>query len=219
MPPALVQRLALALAEAGRAQEAEALFRGRYFPREESGTNVRQIYLEVRLRHAQTLARSGEGQEAAAILETLARPTEGLDFTRDGMAAFVEGARVQYLIGEILAAGGRSAGARAYWERAVKALDAPHLKTVPAYLAAKRLGPVDEEAWKRDLEAGLSRAQDLLERGTAFPGIALYAQGLHLRALGHEAEAQQRLRRVFLLPDQRLSHFLSRRALEAHEPI
>ena len=64
MPPALVQKLALALAEAGRGEEAEALFAGRFFPREENGTNVRQVYLEVRLRRAQGLAKAGRAAEA-----------------------------------------------------------------------------------------------------------------------------------------------------------
>ena len=115
MPPLLVEKLALALAEAGRGEEAEALFAGRFFPREENGTNVRQVYLEVRLRRALGLAQAGRAAEAVAILGALERPVPGLDFTRDGMAAFVEGARVQYLIGEILAACGRPAEAREHW--------------------------------------------------------------------------------------------------------
>jgi tetratricopeptide (TPR) repeat protein len=219
LPPLLVQKLALALAEAGRAEEAEALFANRFFPREENGTNVRQVYLEVRLRHAQALARSGRAAEAVAILEALEQPMPGLDFTRDGMAAFVGGARVQHAIGEIYAACGRLTQAREHWERSLTGQDWPYQKAVPAYLAALRLGSVDERAARRELETSLERSQDFLERGTAFPGIATYAQGLHLRALGREAEAQQRFHRVFLLPDKRLSHFLSRRALEGHDPL
>ena len=100
----------------------------------------------------------------------------------------------------------------------MKAEDWPYQKAVPAYLAALRLGGADEAAARSELEGSLERSQDFL-RGTAFPGIATYAQGLHLRALGREPEAQERFRRVFLLPDKRLSHFLSRRALEAHDPL
>ncbi len=40
-----------------------------------------------------------------------------------------------------------------------------------------------------------------------------------LRALGREDEAEERLRSVFLVGDQRLSHFLTRKALEQHEPL
>ena len=219
MPPALVQKLALALAEAGRGEAAEALFKGRYFPREENGTNVRQVYLEVRLRRAQALAKAGKPAEAVAIVNTLDRPVPGLDFTKDGMTAFVEGSRVQYLIGEILNACGRTAEARDHWTRAVKGNDWANVKPVFAYLASKRLGPIDEAASKRSLEESLARAEATLERGTGFPAIATYAQGLLLRALGREPEARAALLRVFLLPDHRLAYFLSRRALEGNDPL
>jgi Flp pilus assembly protein TadD len=219
LPPVLVEKFSLALAEADRFPEAEALFADRYFPREENGTNVRQVYLEVRLRRALALARAGRGGEAAAIVESLEQPVPTLSFTRDGMRAFVDGVRVQYLIGEMYAAAGRAADARRHWERAMKGQDWPYVKPVFASLAARRLGSVDEAAQKRELEASLERSREFLARGTAFPGIATYAQALHLRALGREAEAQDRFQQVFLLPDLRLSHFLARRALEDHDPL
>jgi tetratricopeptide (TPR) repeat protein len=219
MPPLLVETLALALAEAGRGDEAEALFASRFFPREEGGTNVRQVYLEVRLRHALALARAGRQAEAAAIVASLERPVPGLEFTRDGMSAFVEGARVQFLIGEVLAASGRTAEARDHWTRAVNGIDWANVKPVFGSLASQRLGPVDEAAARRSLEESLARTEALLDRGTGFPGIATYARGLHLRALGRDAAAQECFRQVFLLPDQRLSHFLARRALEANDPF
>ena len=219
MPPLLVEKLALALAEAGRGEEAEALFAGRFFPREENGTNVRQVFLEVRLRRALGLAQAGRAADAVAIVGALERPVPGLDFTRDGMTAFVEGARVQFLLGEILAACGRPADAREHWSRAVKGSDWANLKPVFAYLAATRLGGADEAALRASLEESRARAAAFLERGTGFPGIATYALGLDLRALGREAEAKEQFRRVFLLPDQRLSHFLARRALESNDPL
>jgi hypothetical protein len=39
-----------------------------------------------------------------------------------------------------------------------------------------------------------------------------------LRALGREDEAKEHFRRALMLPDQRLSHFLSCRALDGAEP-
>jgi tetratricopeptide (TPR) repeat protein len=219
MPPSLVEKLALSLAEADRGEEAEALFKDRYFPREENGTNIRQVYLEVRLRRAQTLAKAGKAAEAMAIVGSLDRPVPGLDFTKDGLTAFVEGSRLQYMIGEILSACGRIPEARAHWTRAVKGDDWANVKPVFAYLASKRLGPIDEAAAKRSLEESLVRAEATLERGTGFPAIATYAEGLLLRALGREPEARAALLRVFLLPDHRLAHFLSRRALERTDPL
>ncbi len=219
LPPVLVEKLALALTDAGQAGEVEALFANRFFPREENGTNVRQVYLEVRLRRALALAREGKGPEAVEIVQSLERPVPGLSFTRDGMKAFVDGVRVQYVIGEILAAAARPADARTHWERATKGEDWPNMKPVFAALAARRLGTADAAAQTRDLAASLERAREFLARGTAFPGIATYAQGLLLRALGREEEARERFRQVFLLPDLRLSHYLARHALEGPDPL
>jgi tetratricopeptide (TPR) repeat protein len=219
MAPLLVEKLALALAEAGRTDEAEALFAGRFFPREENGTNVRQVWIEARLRRAHALARAGQSAEALAIVASLDRPRPGLEFTRDGLQAFIKTVRVQYVLGEILAACGQTKEARAHWQRAVDGHDWAGIKPVFATLAARRLGSVDEAAQTRELEASLARSEAHLASGTGFPGIAVYAQGLHLRALGREDEARERLRRVFLLPDQLLSHFLARRALEGADPL
>ena len=66
-----------------RFAEAEALFPGRFFPREEFGTNVRQVYLEVKLRQAFALAREGRRADAAALAATLGQPVPGFDFTGD----------------------------------------------------------------------------------------------------------------------------------------
>ena len=219
MPPPLVQKLALTLTEVDRGAEAEALFAGRFFPRQEGGTNVRQVFLEVRLRRALALARAGRRAEAAAIVRAIDRPVKGLVFTRDGLAPFLESSRLQYLMGEVMAAAGEQAVARIHWERAAQGRDAPFLKAVFASLAERKLGGTDEAAIRGRLQKALADAEALVAQGTGFPGIAVYAQGLTLRALGRADEARERLRRVFLLPDQRLSHFLARRALEAADPI
>jgi hypothetical protein len=49
--------------------------------------------------------------------------------------------------------------------------------------------------------------------------VVVTSQGLILRALGREEEAKARFRRALLLPDQRLSHFVSRRALQDAQPF
>jgi tetratricopeptide (TPR) repeat protein len=85
LPAALVYKLATALAEAGRFDEAERQFAGRFFPREEGGINVRQIWLDVRLRRALALAKGGDCRAAAGITSGLARPLAGLTFTQDGL--------------------------------------------------------------------------------------------------------------------------------------
>jgi tetratricopeptide (TPR) repeat protein len=219
MPPSLVQKLALAMAEGGRADEAERLFAGRFFPREEAGTNPRQVYVEVALQRALARARSGRGDEAVAIARGLGRPVPDVPFTRDGMEPFLATPRAQYLLGVIEASAGHEAEAREHWRKATEDKD-NFFRAVPyAYFAARKLGGADETAWRKRLEDSLAQSAAFLAGGTNFPGVVAHSQGMTLRALGREDEAKEHFRRALMLPDQRLSHFLSRRALDGAEPV
>jgi hypothetical protein len=175
---------------------------------------VRQVFVEVRLRRATALAGARRCRQAIALLNELDRPVPRIAFTADGMGPFVASTRVQYMIGEALARCGRDADARDHFTRAVQGRDGFFVKAPFAALAARRLGGADEAGQRRGLEQALADAAATLEQGTGFPGIVTYAQGMMLRVLGREDEARDRFRRVFLLPDQRLAHFLGRRALE-----
>jgi tetratricopeptide (TPR) repeat protein len=219
MPGELLQRLAVALAEEGRAEEAKALLAGRFFAREEGGTNIRQVFVEIRLQEALALARAGRHQDALAIVGGLGSEVPGFAFTRDGMEVFVDAPRVQYAAGEIAALAGDTAAARRHWQKAMEGRE-PFFRGVSyAYLAAQRLGGADEAAARARLESSLAQSEKVLEGGTGFPGPAVASQGLILRALGREDEARARFRRALLLPDQRLSHLVSRRALQGAQPF
>jgi tetratricopeptide (TPR) repeat protein len=98
LPASLVYKLALALSDAGRFDDAERQFPGRFFPREEGGINVRQVYLEVRLRRALALAASKDCRKAQEITGALARPVPGLEFTRDGLDAILATTRFKTLL-------------------------------------------------------------------------------------------------------------------------
>jgi tetratricopeptide (TPR) repeat protein len=213
MPPELLQRLALALAEMEKADEGEALLAGRFFPREEWGTNVRQVFLEIRLQKALRLARSGRAAEALALAQGLAGEVPGYAFTRDGLDAFVHTPRVQYAAGEIATLAGDAAAARAYWTEAAAGKEGFFRGLPWSYLASRRLGTANEAEWRPRLEAALRESEAFLEGGTSFPGVVVEAQARLLRALGREDEARAGFRRALLLPDQRLSHYLARRAL------
>lgn len=213
MPPELLQRLALALAETGHAEEGEALLGGRFFPREEWGTNVRQVFVELRLQRALALARGGRGPEALAILAGLDREVPGFAFTRDGLETFVTTPRVQYVAGEIAALAGDAPKARAHWTAARAGREGMFRGLPWAYLAERRLGVANEGEWRPRLEQALRESDAFLEAGTRFPGVVATAQGVLLHVLGRDDEARARLRQALLLPDQRLSHFLARRAL------
>ena len=211
LPSRLVYKRALALAEASRFAEAERLFPGRFFPREEFGTNVRQVYLEVKLREAFALAREGRKADARALAEAFGRPEPGLDFTKDGMRAFVDAPRFQYFCGELQAQLGDEAAARAHWRRAAAGRD--FRQAFFAYRAAQRLGEAGEAEWRPRLEGALAEADTYLFRGGHYPAVATCSRGLLLRALGRTAEGNAALRQVFTLPDKGMPHHVARLAL------
>ena len=212
LPSTLVFKLALALAEAGQFAEAEALFPGRFFPREEFGTNVRQVYLEVELRHAFALAREGRKAEAEALAASFGQPVDGFGFTKDGMKAFVGTPRFQYHCGELQARLGNDAAAREHWKRAAAGHD--FRQTAFAYRAAQKLGEANEAEWRPRLETALAEADLYLFRGGHYPAGATCARGMLLRALGRVPEGNEALRQVFVLPDKGLPHHIARLALQ-----
>jgi tetratricopeptide (TPR) repeat protein len=97
-PATLIYKLAIALAEAGRFDEADALFPGRFFPRNEGGVNVRQIYLEVKVRRAQALSAKGDCATALGIVDRLKEAVPGLTFTEDGLEPFIASAKFQEMV-------------------------------------------------------------------------------------------------------------------------
>ncbi len=214
LPGALVFKRALALVEAGKYEEAKALFPGRFFAREEFGTNPRQVLVEVKLQAA--LARSREHDCAGARdgIASLGREEPGMAFTKDGLSAFVDAPRIQFLVGEALAACGDEGGARGLWSKAAEASDSyPNPNLAFALLAAKRLGGDAPERVRPKVEAAVAAWTNRLTVGTNFPGPNASGQGLMLLALGRDAEADAKLRQALLLPDKAMSHYLSRAAL------
>ena len=216
LPSTLVYKLALALAEAGRFDEAEALFPGRFFPREEFGTNVRQVYLEVKLRQAFALAREGRKAEAAALAASFGQPVPGFDFTKDGMAAFVGAPRFQYVLWRAAGAAGRRRDrTRALEARGGRARLPADGVRLPGGAAARRGRPRPE--WRPRLETALAEADLYLFRGGHYPAGATCARGMLLRALGRVARREtRRCARCSCCPDKGLPHHVARLALRSH---
>src|SRR5207248_6423974 len=101
MPPGLVFKLALALAERGDADAAEALFRDRFFPREEGGTSVRAVFAQVRLRRAEIATHDRRCGDALQILDSLDHEISGLEFTHGGLTDLLQPAIVQRQVASI----------------------------------------------------------------------------------------------------------------------
>ena len=205
MPTALVYELALNLAEAGDFDRAIALFHHRFFLRAEGGTNVRQVWVEVRLQQALSLAGSGEREKALQIASHLGSAEPGLDFTQDGMQAILDSARSNYLLGELNAGCGLKTEATKRFGQAAGTVDASQLAW--AYLAAQKLGNIDESKWRSQLEFALAA-----EDGAGSSLAAWNAAMLH-RELGDESAAEAGFRQVLLMSDSQMAYHLARLAL------
>jgi hypothetical protein len=75
-----------------------------------------------------------------------------------------------------------------------------------------------DAATRARLETALASWERRLVVGTNFPGPNACGRGLMLRALGRDEEARQRFKEALLLPDQLMSHYLSREALSDLSP-
>jgi tetratricopeptide (TPR) repeat protein len=206
MPTPLVYELALNRAEAGDFGGAIALFRDRFFGREEGGTNVRQVWIEVRLLQASALAKSGRCGEGVAAAKDLGRPVEGLAFIRDGLEGVLNSARTDYLLGEIYSACGLKEEALAKFGEAAGGSGVSDVAWARA--AAKNLGGYDAAEWMKRLNRGIAQAD-----GNA-GGWWRYTAGILRIAAGEKERGRADLREAFLLPEARMSWHLSAVALE-----
>ena len=191
MPTPLVLDLALSYAEADRFDDAERMFRNRYFEREEGGANVRQVYLETRMLQALALAVAGRGEEARPIEAAFSTPVADLDFTRDGMEVFLNSPRFQYYEGMLDQRLADEAGARRHWVAAAGG------NGIFAALSARKL---DDAGWK-------ARAEQMSSLGSSVD------RGIALSTLGRLDEAREMLAGALRMPDHNLSHYFARRAL------
>lgn len=209
MPPALVYELALNRAEAEDFTGAVNLFRDRFFARQEGGTNVRQVWIEVRLQEGLSLERHRNCAAAVSVVENLGRLEPGFAFTRDGLLPFIESPRTEYLAGLLLSRCGRMPQARARFERALQGKSTGQI--VWAAAAAAKLQRGDAAGWRQQFEAALSHIKANAQEGpTSSP--ALYNLGLLEAALGFRQQADATLVQALLLPDGNMAYHLTRLA-------
>jgi tetratricopeptide (TPR) repeat protein len=193
LPTALVYDLALAYAESGVFDKARHLFENRFFPREEGGTNVRQVWVRVRALEAASNAEHGKCADALATLDRLRQPVAGLSFTNDGLEPFIDAAPNQALFGKAESACGRP--------------DA----------AAKRRSELSRHTDLASLVFAHTNDAGRLESAAARQNAGSSWQaaigGLAELELGHTDKAAVLLRAALLLPDRNLAHHLARSAL------
>jgi tetratricopeptide (TPR) repeat protein len=100
-PAVLVFRLVQVLGEAGQFDQAEHQLANRFFPREEGGANVRQIYVALKLARSKSLARQGQCGAALDTLHHAADPVASLSFTAKGLGPFLVSETSKQTVNEI----------------------------------------------------------------------------------------------------------------------
>jgi tetratricopeptide (TPR) repeat protein len=208
MPAPLAYELALDHAEAAQFDRAKAQFAGRFFAREEGGTNVRQVWIRIRAMEARWKAGHGQCSEAVAIADHLTEPVAGLDFTRDGLDVFAASPAVQVDLGFVDLACGRR-------EAAGRRLDALARAGDPAsiafgYALARELNGPGSGEWLKRVEAAYGRAGRRSEAGGGPSGAIA---GVLAADLGKTEEARGLLVSALLGPDRNLVHHYAREAL------
>lgn len=208
-PNPLMFELILNLAEAGDFDRATNLFKNHFFPREEGGTNVRQVWIEVQLQHALALAKQGHCTEALNMAQHLGDAVPGLAFTNDGLEPLVKSARTNYLLGSAYAACGKSDDAKGKFEVAATAASTDQTRW--AWLAAQKLPNFDQQKWQSRLETALTDAVNRTEV-SAYPSWWMYTAGSLEKELGKSQEADARFQKALLLPDRMLAYHFTRLA-------
>ena len=216
MPLPLVYDLALNKAEAGDFDGATALFHNRFFGREEGGTNVRQIWIEVKLEQIQSLANAGRCKDALAESDAIGHPANGLDFTKDGLDPFLNSARTKYFLAEAYDSCGEKSKASQIFTHV--AADSEPSNLVWAARSAKHLPDYDSTKWIDRLTAAIPQAEQQALRSNAKVWW-IYIAGTLRKSAGQDEAGNNELREALLLPDSRIAHHYIRLALsESKDP-
>ena len=200
----------LNLVEAGEFEKAEALFHNRFFPREEGGINVREVWLELEVQRATSFARRGRCAEAVGLVDHLAEPVPELPFTHDGLEPFVRSARFSYLIGNVYKVCGVHEKARASFERSAQQSGLEN--AVWSWKASKELPNFDESAAKQKLNDILARSNNDGERSAWW----LYNRAMLDSSVGNDQQAQKEFREALLAPDHLMAYHLTRLAVSSN---
>jgi len=212
----LIFELILNLAEAGDFKRAESLFHNRFFPREEGGTNVRQVWIEVELQKMLASARDGHCADALDLAEHLGSPVPDLPFTHDGLEPILQSARSNYQLAVAYATCAKP-------EEAAKKFQLASAASTPdqvlwAWRAAQKRPGFNSEEWKERLQTALAQAKNRSDT-SSYSSWWDYTAGTLAGALGNQQEADQRFQQALLLPDRMLAYHFARIARAEAVPL
>ena len=208
-PPPLIYELILNLTEAGDFDRANALFHNRYFPREEGGTNVRQVWIEVQLQHVLALTKGGKCDDALKLAQSLGTAVPDLAFTHDGLDPFLQSSRTNYLLAQAYERCGNADVAQQKLKTAIGATAPDQVHW--SYLAAQKMDGFNREQWQERLKTAFDQAAVRSET-SQYPSWWMYSAGLLARDLGRTDETRARFHKALLLPDRMLAYHFTRLA-------
>ena len=214
-PPSLVFELILNRAEAGDFDGATQLFHNRFFAREEGGTNVRQVWIEVQLQRAATLVNAGKCGDALSAARNLGSALPDLNFTHDGLDPILKSARTSYLLGSLFEKCQDASAATRNFALAAAASAPDQIRW--AYLSAHKLPDFKQAEWQARLRAALQQAQARSET-SAYPSWWFYTAGTLQQELGFVQDAGESFKNALLLPDRMLSYHFTRLAMTNVRP-
>ena len=215
MPSRLVYELILNLAESGEFEKALALFHNRFFQREEGGTNVREVWLEVQVQRAMSMAQPGPCSEAVQIVDHLRDSVPDLAFTHDGLEPLLRSARLNYLLGNLYTTCNLPDKARTSYRRAAEQSNLED--AVWSWRASQRLPDFEPGSARQKLENILERTRSTVEMSSR-TGWWLYNAAMLDRAVGRTQQAETEFREALLFPDQLLTYHLTRLAISTNTP-
>ena len=197
MPANLVYQLALTRAEAGRYDQALALFKDRFFPSEEGGVSAAQVLFEINLMHAEAEAAAGKCVDAETFL---ANEHPGLGLNGAVAHAYLRMATIAKRCN-------RPQEAEQLLQKAAASENIADM--VWAARAKQLLGNYDAAQEQQKLKASLSHAMHVADT-SSYTGWWWYNIGAIELALNHKDSAQESFNNALLFPDSMMSHHFSR---------
>ena len=215
MPTSLVYELILNLAETGDFEKAAGLFHNRFFQREEGGTNVRQVWLEVQIQHALSMAQQGECSDAIKAVDDLAQPVPDLAFTLNGLDPFLQSARFTYLMGSVYQSCEVPDKALSSFQQAAE--KSSFGDAAWAWKASQQLPDFDHGSAKQKMQGILERVKKS-DNSDSPGGWWFYNVGMLEASSGNTQQAAWEFREALLSSDTLMTHHLTRLALSGNNP-
>ena len=158
--------LVLTMLESGRLADAAALFTEANFPKEHQSSLVRTAFIEARLRTIQDFAQRKRCPEAMAWVDTIGDEAPGVPFSLYSFANVLRSPRIQYTLGDIVAACGDPKAAKKFWTKAAKSPSSSAVDSAYGEMAAAALEGNDSKrsTAMANLHKALSQPTDPLLR-------------------------------------------------------